>query len=124
MDKKRILIIDDENNLTKITKRNLEGTGKYEVRTENGGSQGIAAAKEFKPNLILLDVLMPGMDGGDVAYQLSNNKDTKNIPIVFLTAVVNKSEAETSGNVIANHVFIAKPVDIEELIAVIEKWAR
>ena len=124
MGKKRILIIDDENNLTKIMKRNLERTGRYEVRTENEGSQSIAAAKEFKPNVILLDVLMPGMDGGDVAYQLSNDEDTKNIPIVFLTALVNKSEVETGGSVIAKRVFIAKPVDIEELIATIEKWAQ
>jgi len=123
MDKKRILIIDDEKNLTKIMKLNLEGTGKYEVRTENEGSQGIAAAKEFKPNVILLDGVMPGMDGGDVAYQLSKEEDTKNIPVVFLTGVANKSEVEKSGSVIAKHVFIAKPVDIEELTAAIEKWA-
>lgn len=124
MDKKRILVIDDENSFTMIMKRNLDRTGRYEVRTENEASQGIVAAKEFKPNLILLDVLMPDIDGGEVAYQLSNNEETKNIPIIFLTAVVNKSELETSGSIIANHVFIAKPVDMEELTAAIEKWVQ
>ena len=124
MDKKRILIIDDEANFTKVVKRNLEVTGKYEVRAENAGSRGIAAAKEFKPNVILLDIFMPGMDGGEVGYELGNDGETKNIPIIFLTAAVSKSEMETKSNIISNHVFVAKPIDIKDLIAVIEKWAR
>ncbi|MFH1191701.1 MAG: response regulator [Candidatus Omnitrophota bacterium] len=124
MDKKRILIIDDENSLTQIMKRNLESTGRYEVRTENAGLPGIIAAKEFKPTVILLDVMMPGMDGGEVAYQLSKDENTKNIPIIFLTAAILKDEAEKSGRVITKHVFIAKPIAIEELTGVIEKWTQ
>jgi len=119
--KKKILIVDDEENFTKLVKLNLEKTGEYEVKVENKGPQGLVTAKEFKPDLILLDILMMDMDGGEVAYQLKNDEETKNIPIVFLTAVAMKEEVEKSSGVIGGHPFIAKPVTAEELIDCIEK---
>lgn len=121
MEKKKILIIDDEEDFTKIVKLNLEETGKYEVRTENRGSNGFPAAKEFKPDLILLDILMPDMGGGEVAYRLKEDKSVKNIPIVFLTAVVTKEETTSHGGIIGGHPFIAKPVNAEKLIDCIEE---
>lgn len=121
MDRTKILIIEDEENFTKLIKLNLEKTGKYEVKTENKGALGFIVAREFKPALILLDVMMPGVDGGDVCNQLENEKDTKDIPIVFLTAVVNEEEIKENNGIIGGHPFIAKPVDIEKLIDVIEK---
>lgn len=124
MEKKRILIIDDEVDFIRLLKINLEQTGKYEVRTENNGLSGIATAKSFKPNLILLDIIMDGMDGTDVCFRLENNNDTKNIPIVFLTAVVEKQEVQESGGLIGGHLFISKPVDIEQLTHFIEKNIR
>jgi CheY-like chemotaxis protein len=119
--KKKILVVDDEESFTKLIKLNLEQTGKYEVKTENKGLLALAAAREFKPDLILLDVIMPETDGGDVCYQLKNEKDTENIPIVFLTAAVNEEEVKESSGVIGGHPFIAKPVSVERLINVIEK---
>ncbi|MCK9602954.1 MAG: response regulator [Candidatus Omnitrophica bacterium] len=121
MDKKKILIIDDEVDFTKVVKLNLEGTGKYEVRAENKGSLGLAVTKEFKPDLVLLDILMLDMEGSEVAYQLRSDEETKNIPIVFLTAVIRKKEAEENKGVIGGYPFIAKPVGIDELIEVIER---
>ncbi|MDD5165763.1 MAG: response regulator [Candidatus Omnitrophica bacterium] len=121
MDKKKILIVDDEVDFTKVVKLNLEGTGRYEVRAENKGSLGLAVAKEFKPDLVLLDILMLDMEGSEVAYQLRSDEETKNIPIVFLTAVIRKKEAEENKGVIGGYPFIAKPVGIDELIEVIEK---
>jgi CheY-like chemotaxis protein len=121
MNRIKILIIDDEENFTKLIKLNLEQTGKYEVRTENDGSLGFAAAREYKPDLVLLDVMMPGIDGGDVCDQLRNNKDTKDIPVVFLTAVVKKVEVKEKNGVIGGYPFVSKPVDIEELVDIIEK---
>ncbi len=117
MSKKRILLIDDEPRFTHVLKLNLEETGAYEVRAENKGSQGLAAAKEFKPDLILLDVIMPGMDGGDVASEIQSDDKLKNTPIVFLTAVAKKKEE----GIIAGRPFIAKPVTVQEVIACIEK---
>lgn len=123
-DKKRILIIDDERGFAKLVKINLEKTGRYEVRTENGGLPGIAAAKEFKPKVILLDVMMPGMAGDEVADLLGKEEETKNIPIIYLTAIMEKSEAQKRGNVTGQHYILAKPVDIAELTAAIEKCAK
>jgi CheY-like chemotaxis protein len=121
MSKKKILIIDDEENFTRLVKLNLERTEKYEVKTENKGLQSLVAAKEFKPDLILLDILMTDMEGGEVAYQLKQNEETRNIPIVFLTAVIRKEEVKSGSSIIGGHPFIAKPVTVEELIDCIEK---
>jgi CheY-like chemotaxis protein len=121
MEKKRILIIDDEVNFTKLIKRNLELGGQYEVRAENSGRLGLAAAKEFKPDLIFLDILMPDMDGTEVGFQLESDTETKGIPVAYLTAIVNKEEVERSKGCIAGRPFIAKPVSAEELIDYIEK---
>jgi CheY-like chemotaxis protein len=124
MDKKKILIIDDEEGFAKLIKMNLEGTGEYEVRTESNGTFGLAAAKEFKPDMILLDVMMPGIDGGDVRCQLKSEKDTKDIPVVFLTAVVSREDVEENKGIIGENLFIAKPVDIKSIIEVIKKNIR
>lgn len=120
MGKKRVLIVDDEQDFTKVVKMNLEATGKYEVMAQNKGSLCLAAAKEFKPNLILLDLLMPDLEGGEVAYQLENDEETKNIPVVFLTAVAKKDEVKGDSGLIGGHVFLAKPVTLQELIDCID----
>lgn len=121
MAKRKILIIDDEEFFTKLVRLNLEKTGKYEVRAENKGTDGLAAAREFKPDLILLDILMEDMEGSEVAVQLQNDASTKDIPVVFLTAVVKKEELENGSGVIGGHPFIAKPVSTAELVNCIEK---
>ncbi len=116
-EKKRILLIDDELSFTRMLKLNLEKTGAYEVRTENRGKQGLAAAREFKPDLILLEIIMPGMDGGDVAFQIEADRNVKKTPIVFLTAVVKKEDL----GIITGRDFISKLVTVEEIIDCIEK---
>ena len=123
MGKKKILIIDDEVNFTKMVKLNLEFTGKYEVRIENKGTQALVAARAFKPDMIFLDIIMPDMDGSETASQIRNDKSTKNIPIVFLSAILRKEEENHSG-IINSYPFIAKPVNVKELIECIEKNTR
>src|SRR5258706_15639749 len=83
---KKILVVDDEVTITRLLKLNLEKTGAYVVREENRGAKAYAAAREFKPDLILLDVMMPDLDGGEVAAQLQADPLMKGIPIIFLTA--------------------------------------
>ena len=121
MGKKRILIIDDEAGLTRLLKLNLEQTGAYEVRTENQGSHALAATREFRPDLILCDVIMPDMEGSDVATQLKADPGLAYIPFVFLTAVVSREEVEAQGGVIGGHPFIAKPVTVEKIVECIEQ---
>ncbi len=117
MRKKKILVIDDEPSFTRVLKLYLEKTGTYEVRDENRGKMALAAAKQFKPDLILLDIVMPDMDGGEVASNIIADEALKDTPIVFLTAAVAKDEEGT----ISGRPFIAKPVNAEEVVHCIEK---
>ncbi len=121
MSKTRILIIDDEIGFTRLLKLNLESTGKYLVQEENIGSSGLATAREFKPDLIFLDVMMPDADGGDLAARMHENRALKDTPIVFLTAAVKKKEIDSHGGVIGGFPYLAKPVDLDEILTCIEK---
>jgi CheY-like chemotaxis protein len=119
--KKRILVVDDEVALTRMVKLNLEQTGDYEVRIENQGSMAIPAAREFNPDLILLDVMMPDMTGDEVSAQLKEDDQLQHIKYIFMTAIVTKEETAEMGNQIGGNEFLAKPVKAEELIATIER---
>jgi CheY-like chemotaxis protein len=116
-EKRRILIVDDEAGFTRLVRLTLEGTGKYEVREENDGTQALAAALEFKPDLVFLDVVMPLVDGGDIAAQLRRAPRLRGVPIVFLTAIVTENEA---GGSIGGFPFLAKPVTLDSLVNCIE----
>jgi DNA-binding response OmpR family regulator len=119
--KKKILVVDDEASMTRMLRRNLESTGKYEVRTENSGEAAVAAARAFHPNFILLDVMMSGVDGGEVAARLKEDKALANIPVVFLTAIVQQEETAPTGSNIGGCEYLAKPVKTEDLVACIER---
>ena len=119
--KKRILVVDDEPALTRMVKLNLERTGNYEVRTENQGSMAVQAAREFKPDLIFLDVMMPDMSGDEVSAQLKEDEELSQIKFIFMTAIVTKDETESMGSNIGGNEFLAKPVKTDELISTIER---
>ena len=84
--KKRILVVDDEPTITRLLKLNLEQTGDYEVATENDSQAALATAKEFRPDLILLDVMMPKMDGYELCDVLRQNAPTAQTPTVLLAS--------------------------------------
>ena len=119
--KKRILVVDDEPALTRMVKLNLERTGNYEVRTENQGSMAVQAAREFKPDLIFLDVMMPDMTGDEISAQLKEDEELSRIKFIFMTAIVTRDETESMGTNIGGHMFLAKPVKTDELLATIER---
>lgn len=119
--RKKIMVIDDEPSITHMLKLNLEYDGEFIVREENSGNHAIAAIKEFMPDMILLDVMMPGLDGTEIAARLQGNSTLKHIPIVFLTAAVRKSEVSKSGGTIGGLPYFAKPVDPDEIAAYIRK---
>ena len=121
MTKHRILIIDDDASITRGVRRNLVATGAYEVRQENHALVAVQSAREFMPDLILLDVMMPEMDGGAVAARLREDPLLKDIPIIFLTAIVSNEETHGSEAYIGDEEFLAKPVDLNILIRVIER---
>ena len=122
--KKRILLIDDEPAFTRMVKLNLEQLGNYEVMEENRATTAVATARAFKPDLILLDVVMPAMDGGDIAAKIQADRTLKDVPIVFLTAIVQKKETKVGGMRSGGLLFLAKPVSLETLIKTIEENIR
>ena len=90
-DIKKLVMVDDDADLEALLKLKLEKTGKYEVATTTEASKTIDLVREVSPDLILLDIDMPEMTGGDVANVLSESKDTKDIPILFLSSLVSRS---------------------------------
>ncbi len=114
-------MIDDEVTITRLLKLNLEKTGRYGVRTENFGGDALPAAREFLPDLILLDVMMPDIDGGDVAAMLRADPLLRGVPIVFLTAVVKEEEVLAHDGVIGGFPYIAKPLNVQGVLRVIEE---
>jgi CheY-like chemotaxis protein len=121
MTKKKILVVDDESSITRLLRLNLEFTGRYLVREENAGSRAVATAREFAPDLVLLDVMMPDVDGGDVAAGIQSDPSLRGTPIVFLTAAVKPEELKAFGGVIGGFPYIAKPLDVRGVTAVIEE---
>ena len=119
--KRRILIVDDEPGITQLLRLNLEKTGHYTVRTENEADRVLSAATEFKPDLMILDVMMPGMSGGELAGKLRNTRTFKTLPIVFLTAAVKQHEVDARDGVIGGFPYIAKPLNVKGVIEIIQK---
>ncbi|MBI5686438.1 MAG: response regulator [Verrucomicrobia bacterium] len=124
MDKKRILLVDDDVSFSRMMKLNLERSGAYEIRIENTGSHAVASAREFKPNLILLDVIMPEVDGGDVAAMLKDDPFLRDTPVVFLTALVSGEENASGGLIRSGYRFIGKLASEKEMLQCIEENLR
>ncbi len=120
--KKRILVVDDEPSVTRSLKLNLENLGFYEVRAENQARQALNTARQFKPDLILLDVMMPEIDGGAVAAQIEADPLLMDVPIVFLTAIVSKEETKGKEAVYGGLTYLAKPVELAELTRCIGQY--
>ncbi len=117
---KRVLIVDDEESFTRMVKRNLERDMKYMVRAVNDSTEALATAREFHPDIIFLDIIMPGADGGDVAAQLRGDSQLRKVPIVFVSAMVSRKESAEGFYTSGGELFIAKPVNTGTLIRCIE----
>ena len=122
MFKKKILIVDDERDTLFIIKEELEARG-YSVITADNGNDALELAKSKYPDLVILDIWMPEMDGAEVAARLKEDMQTRNIPVIFLTCLIQKKE-EDQGKPIANSVYIAKPYNIEGLVEHIERLVK
>lgn len=116
MQKVKILIIDDEQEICEFSKLVLEKTDRFEVRFSTVAVKGIDMAKSYKPDLILLDLVLPDIDGSEVAERLLQDSETKNIPVAFLTALAKRDEVDRHSGKIGDRFFIAKPVSPQELV--------
>ncbi len=124
-EKKKVLIVDDEVDFGFFLKLNLESTGRYEVRCEKNGFAGIKAAGEFKPDLILMDIAMPGLDGYQTAEQIRKTPSAKNTVVLFLTG------KELLPESISEHCerfgqcdYIGKPFALDVLLGKIEELVK
>jgi DNA-binding response OmpR family regulator len=119
MDRKRILIIDDEPDFVRVVQLRLEAAG-YEVLAAFDGMQGVSFAHKEKPDLIILDIMMPAMHGHRVCEALKKSSKTWTIPIIFLTAKGSKEDQEMAYKLGAEH-FLTKPYDPQVLLETIKK---
>src|SRR5687768_7038265 len=124
MKNKRILVVDDLTSDTRLLKQMLEETREFDVREENDPRAAVATAEEFQPDLILLDLMMPTMDGRHLAACIAASPQLKDVPIVFLTARITKEEVDAVGGRIGAFPFLAKPVVVQELIACVQQHMR
>jgi CheY-like chemotaxis protein len=120
MSKKRVLMVDDEVSFTRMTKITLEVRGQYSVEVVNEPSEAISAARRFKPEIILLDFIMPGMDGANVASQFQTEPELRDIPIIFLTATARGEEATRDGLISGGYRFLSKPIAVTDLMRCME----
>ncbi len=120
MDKKRILMIDDEEDFSKLVKKNLESMGNFEIIIANNAKAGIKQAKRLKPDLILLDINMPKMDGFEALRILKEDSGTMPIPVVMLSARADDESKIRASQLYDEH-YITKPIDAMGLKIEIER---
>lgn len=121
-DKKRIALIDDESDFCFFIRHMLENTGRFSVAVANDGEEGLRMVKREKPDLILLDVMMPKVSGPDVADAVLQDGELKRIPIIFMTALVTEEEVGVRlMKEIGGRNFISKPVESDKLISCIDR---
>lgn len=121
MSKTRVLIVDDDVNLSRLSAMILENSGSYEVLTEKDSRRGLAVARQFRPEIMLLDVDMPHKDGGDLAREMKSDPVLRDVPVLFLTGLLSKSEAGEREIECGGMPFLAKPVMPEVLLASVRK---
>lgn len=116
----KILIVDDQEAVLKLYSTILMKAG-YEVVTAAGAKKGFELAASAKPDLILLDVMMPSIDGTEALANLAENPATKHIPVIFLTSLIKENEVEEAQGDIGGHEFISKSTPNDKVVARIKK---
>jgi len=117
----RILVIDDEPGFTRLLKLVLN---RYHIREENDSGRAFETVLSFQPDLILMDVVMPEIDGGNLAAKIRADPRLSHIPIIFLTAVVAPSEEDAGPRIFGGFPFLAKPVSPDALERCIAQQLR
>ena len=117
---KTILIADDNDDLRALLAHQLQARG-YRILMASDGAQAVEKCRSDKPDLVLLDVLMPGKDGAEASAELKEDPSTKNIPIIFLTALVRGAETDNPNPIPGERITLPKSVTVEDLIHKIEE---
>ncbi|MDD5423198.1 MAG: response regulator [Candidatus Omnitrophota bacterium] len=112
---KKVLVIDDEKEFCSFLKENLELLGRYRVFTATNGKEGLQSAKTERPDLILLDIMMPHMNGLEVLKRLKEDEKTISIPVIMLTALED-DESRSKTSYLYCEDYIVKPIKLSVLI--------
>ncbi|HEY7450339.1 MAG TPA: response regulator [Vicinamibacterales bacterium] len=124
MKRHRILLVDDEVRITRTLALYLVEVGGCDVRIETSGSRALTTAREFRPHLILMDLVMPDSDGATVAADIKSDPVLHATPVVFLSALTSQRDTGQVLNRIDGYPFLAKPVDPDTVLAFIHKYAK
>ncbi len=120
MSRSRILLVDDEPDIVETVSFMLQSRN-YQVSVASGGQEGIEKAREEHPDLLLLDIMMPDIDGYDVCMKLKGDADTKDIPIIMLTAK-GESEAVLKSHSLGADDYVVKPFSLPTLLSKLKKF--
>lgn len=120
MDKRKIMVVDDEKDLLRIIKLNLESTGRYDVMILSNAKDLLSHVRKFKPDVILLDMLMPEIGGIECCEMLYNDSFARTIPIIILSAL-DKEKDKAKAYMSGVKDYLVKPVDRDQLICKVEK---
>lgn len=118
--KPRILIVDDNPRFSHGARLILQQSGQYVVCEENDATSAVETARSFRPDVILLDLIMPGVDGAEVAAQIKSDWALHGVPIVFVTGLVTPDEVR-KGQRIDGHRVVSKPTSSFDLLSVVEE---
>ena len=120
-----ILLIDDDHDLCHLTKITLAKHG-YQVSTFSDAEAGIKSARNNKPNLILMDVLLPGISGAEAVKTLKSDSQLENVPVVFLTALIAGEEQNLENINVDSSYYrtLGKPYEIDQLLKVVRECAK
>ena len=124
MNKPKILVVDDDPKLSRLVKAILEKTCDYEVQEENRPSAALATASAFVPDMFLLDINMPGKDGGEIARELRADPLLCEKPVLFFTSLISHEEAGKHEVERGGMRFLAKPLDPAALVASVGRILR
>lgn len=117
----KILLVDDEPDFTALFAANLEGAGSYVVKEVNDPTQAVAVAREFQPDLCIIDIVMPGMDGGDVVAALREVPEFMKTPVLMLTALVEEDHSSPVGESFSGGLpFVSKTSEFETILSAIQ----
>ena len=115
----KVLVIDDEQNLLKLAGVNLRARG-YQVLTASDGEKGLKLARLEHPDLILLDLMLPGISGWDVLMSLKADRKLRKIPVIILTAAEQQGEENKTRSMKASG-YLAKPFGVDQLLWQVQK---
>jgi CheY-like chemotaxis protein len=119
--KKRILLVDDERWFTNLLKYSLETEGYFDVRQENDAGRALETARGYGPDLVILDLMMPEIEGSELAARFRADPMLREVPVIFMTALVTDADAPDGACTRGGHTFLPKGVPIERLIDCIDQ---